>query len=272
MNPKAEFYLPADAKCGPVKYLCVSAHADDTEIMAFHGIKTSLEREDTEFNAVIVTDGAGSSRTGKYKNVTDADMVRLRNAEQKAVAEKAHYAGVWFLNYESRHERMRELIDDLKEIIIKISPKVIYTHNICDSHRTHIMTVSALIAALKELKDVYCPESLFGMETWRDLDWLPEKNKLLFDVSCSNGLDAELLSMFESQTAGGKRYDLAAVARREANATFSASHAVDNFTKISYGMDLLPLVKEEIPMSLYAVRLIDAFANEVIHNVKEFEK
>ena len=66
MNPKAEFYLPADAKCGPVKYLCVSAHADDTEIMAFHGIKTSHEREDTEFNAVLVTDGAGSSRPAAY--------------------------------------------------------------------------------------------------------------------------------------------------------------------------------------------------------------
>ena len=271
MNSKCEIYIPKNAKKGKIKYLCISAHADDTEIMAYHGIKKSLENENVEFNTVIVTDGAGSSRTGKYKNVTNEQMVKLRNAEQKAVADYAHYATVWFLNYESKHNRTAELISDLKEIIINLKPEVIYTHNICDSHKTHIMTVSAVVKALKEIKNIFLPEKFYGMETWRDLDWLAEKNKLIFDVSCNDGTDAKLLSMFESQTEGGKRYDLAAVARREANATFSASHQVDSYSKINYGMDLMPLVKDEIPMSLYAVGLIDGFVNEVISNLKPFE-
>ena len=40
------------------------------------------------------------------------------------------------------------------------------------------------------------------------------------------------------QIAGGKRYDLASMGRRRANATYWGSHGVDETTGLSYGMDM----------------------------------
>ena len=48
-------------------------------------------------------------------------------------------------------------------------------------------------------------------------------------------LPADLLRVFQSQIAGGKRYDLASLGRRLANATFFESHAVDQSEAIVWG-------------------------------------
>ncbi|MBN1552231.1 hypothetical protein JW979_12225 [bacterium] len=56
---------------------------------------------------------------------------------------------------------------------------------------------------------------------------------------------AALLSVFDSQIAGGKRYDLAAIGRRLANATFSQSHGVDESPAVSFAMDLTPLIQDD---------------------------
>ena len=62
---------------------------------------------------------------------------------------------------------------------------------------------------------------------WRDLDWLMDADKVVFDVSAHENLQAALLGVFDSQICGGKRYDLATMGRRRANATYFASHGVD---------------------------------------------
>jgi len=59
---------------------------------------------------------------------------------------------------------------------------------------------------------------------WRDLDWLVDSDKAPFDVSEHENLQAALLGVFDSQIAGGKRYDLASMGRRRANATYFESH------------------------------------------------
>ncbi|MEY4488185.1 MAG: hypothetical protein RIQ79_693, partial [Verrucomicrobiota bacterium] len=46
------------------------------------------------------------------------------------------------------------------------------------------------------------------------------------------------------QVAGGKRYDLAALGRRLAHATFHTSHATDRLRGITWAMDLTPLVAD----------------------------
>ena len=52
-----------------------------------------------------------------------------------------------------------------------------------------------------------------------------------------------LLGVFDSQVCGGKRYDLATMGRRRANATYLASHGVDESTSLIFGMDLTPLME-----------------------------
>ena len=50
--------------------------------------------------------------------------------------------------------------------------------------------------------------------------------------------------MFASQIAGGKRYDVAAIGRRAANATFHTSHRTDAAQAVVWAMDLTPLVAD----------------------------
>jgi hypothetical protein len=57
-------------------------------------------------------------------------------------------------------------------------------------------------------------------------------------------LAADLLKVFDSQISGGKRYDLATIGRRCANATFHTSHASDKVAGITWAVDLTPLVAD----------------------------
>jgi hypothetical protein len=80
---------------------------------------------------------------------------------------------------------------------------------------------------------------------WRNLDWLEDAEKVVMNVSGHDHLAAALNGIFDSQIAGGKRYDLATMGRRTANATFFDSHATDAASQLIFGMDLTPLVADE---------------------------
>ena len=84
------------------------------------------------------------------------------------------------------------------------------------------------------------------------------------DVSGRDNLAAALNGVFDSQIAGGKRYDLATAGRRAANATFFESHATDKATQLIFGMDLTPLVADEsIDITTYVCDLIGKFQSDV---------
>ncbi|MFP4541109.1 MAG: hypothetical protein ACLFR7_05730, partial [Opitutales bacterium] len=71
------------------------------------------------------------------------------------------------------------------------------------------------------------PERVLGCEVWRGLDWMPDDEKVPLDVSGNLELAQQLNGVFDSQIVGGKRYDLATIGRRRANATFLESHHAD---------------------------------------------
>jgi hypothetical protein len=82
------------------------------------------------------------------------------------------------------------------------------------------------------------PKSVCGCEVWRGLDWMMDGEKVAHHVAAHENLAAALNGVFDSQIAGGKRYDLATLGRRRANATFFESHAVDECESVSFAMDL----------------------------------
>ena len=67
--------------------------------------------------------------------------------------------------------------------------------------------------------------------------------------------------IFDSQITGGKRYDLAIIGRRSANATFIDSHTPDAATQLIYGIDPTPLVEDE------TTDILD-FMNDLIERFK----
>jgi hypothetical protein len=77
-----------------------------------------------------------------------------------------------------------------------------------------------------------------------------------------------LVALFDSQIAGGKRYDLATIGRRLANATYFASHAVDDMQQITFGMDLTPLIQDDsLDIAAYVVDFIKQFSDSVQANL-----
>lgn len=72
-----------------------------------------------------------------------------------------------------------------------------------------------------------------------------DEEKVVHRLDTHDNLAAALNGVFDSQISGGKRYDLAILGRRRANATFFESHAVDSCENIAFAMDLTPLVADE---------------------------
>ena len=67
-------------------HMGVVAHPDDLEILAQPGILECFGRKDRWFCGVVVTDGAGSPRSGPYASVGDREMVEIRRHEQRKAA------------------------------------------------------------------------------------------------------------------------------------------------------------------------------------------
>ena len=270
-QPTAEIYIPDDnpitAALARVTHLGIGAHQDDLEFMAFHGILSCFARDDQWFGGVTCTNGAGSSRSGPYATFSDAQMMAIRRQEQNTAATIGGYAAMIQLDYPSsaiKSPTAIELQSDLLAILTATRPDVVYTHNPADKHDTHIGVTVAALLAMRELPQDLRPKQVIGCEVWRNLDWLPDEAKVLMDVSGRDNLAAALNGVFDSQIAGGKRYDLATLGRRAANATFFNSHATDAATQLIFGLDLTPLVTDESKdIVSYVGDLIDQFNADV---------
>jgi LmbE family N-acetylglucosaminyl deacetylase len=239
---------PIGAALARTTHLGIGAHADDLEIMACHGILECYKRSDRWFTGVTMADGAGSARAGAFAGKTDAEMIAIRAREQKEAATLGEYSAVLLLNHASGAVKKADhagVAADLDALFARVAPDVVYTHNLADKHDTHVAVALRVIAAARRLSPEKRPRRVIGCEVWRDLDWLNDADKVQMPSDSTGTLPRDLLAQFASQIAGGKRYDLAALGRRVANATFFESHAVDESASLIWGMDLTPLVADE---------------------------
>src|SRR5918999_1828459 len=176
--------------------------------------------------AVIVTDGRGSARAGAYADVSDDEMRNTRLAEQKRAASRGNYALMIWLDHVS-----------------------------ADVKRAACPALAANSSAV---------ERVLGCEGWGGLDWLQAQDKVVLDVSTVEDRLMPLIGAFDSQIAGGKRYDLAAAGRKRANATFLESHAADRASAVEYAMDLTPLLRDPtLDVSRWTLPLVERFARDV---------
>jgi LmbE family N-acetylglucosaminyl deacetylase len=241
-------------------HMAISAHLDDIEIMAVEPILRCFQQPDFWFSAVVMSDGRGSPRDDLYKNYSDDEMRVVRIKEQKKASIIGEYTALVLLDYPSKAIKDptdKHTIDDLLLIFDAMSPQFIYTHNLADKHDTHVSTALRVIEALRRLPAAKRPKKLFGCEVWRSLDWLLDSDKVAFDLSAHENLQTALLSVYDSQICGGKRYDLATMGRRKANATYFETHDVDTAQGLSFGMDLTPLIEDD-------KKLINDFVQEHI--------
>ena len=115
------------------------------------------------------------------------------------------------------------------------------------------------------MPDSKLPRQIYGVEVWRSLDWLPEEYRVALPVHDPEGLQQALLRCHDSQVGGGKRYDVAILARQRANATLAASHQLDNGEACVLAMDLGPLVRDRAQdPGAWLARCFDAFRRELM--------
>lgn len=259
--------LPAAEGLARTTHMAIGAHQDDLEIMAYDGILKCFQQPDKWFCGIVVTDGSGSPRDDLYKNYSDEEMRAVRVVEQKKAAVVGEYGCQILLGYPSsaiKSSADTRPAEDLTNIFEVAQPEVVYTHNLTDKHDTHIGVALRVIEAIRALPVDKRPQKVYGCEVWRDLDWMVDDDKVAFDCSAHENLQAALLGVFDSQICGGKRYDLATMGRRRAHATYHASHATDKTTGLNFGQDLTPLIEDDMmdPVA-FADRLVQRFAEDV---------
>lgn len=271
-KPTADLYIPDGAEAATalarVTHLGIGAHQDDIEFMAIPGILDCFGKPERQFGGVICTNGAGSARTGPYANVSDKEMCRVRRNEQRTAAAIGQYGFVAQLDYTSAEAKtpgQADLIADLTAILLATRPAILFTHNLADKHETHVAVAVAALLAVRNLPKAKRPAKMYGCEMWRDLDWLPDPEKTVFDVSAHQNLQAALNVVYDSQIVGGKRYDLAAMGRRRAHATFLDSHAADKTELASVAMDLSPLIQDD---SLDVIEYVTGFIRQFEADVR----
>lgn len=251
-HPHASVFVPDQqplpAALARITHLGIGAHQDDLEIMAFHGIQTCRHQTGLSFGGITCTDGGGSARTGRYAGYSDEAMRQVRIAEQNQAAAIGGYGVMIQLGHPSadvKSPRHNGLRTDLITLLEALQPRVIYTHNPADKHDTHIGVLIAVVEAVRALPASRRPQQLLGCEVWRGLDWMLDEDKYLLPVGGQDHLFQSLVGLFDSQIAGGKRYDLATLGRARANATYHQSHQVDASDLVWFAMDLTPLINQD---------------------------
>ncbi len=270
-NPGADLFVPdgleVQAALARTTHLCIAAHQDDIEIMAYHGIAECFGQRDQWFTGVVVTNGAGSPRAGIYTAYTDEEMQKVRHLEQRKAAYVGEYTcqvQLGFTSAQVKNPNEQAVEEDLRQILEAAQPEIVYLHNLADKHDTHVAVALRAIAALRAVRGKVRPKKVYGCEVWRDLDWLPDADKQALPVSARLNIAAALVGVFDSQVSGGKRYDLATAGRRLANATYYASHSTDEESALSYAMDLTPLVDDpKLPVTDFVLAFVDRFRGEV---------
>lgn len=152
-HPKSDVFIPkattsAEEALSRVTHLCVAAHQDDIEIMAYAGITIALDQPGKSFGGVVVTNGAGSPRTGAYAHLTDEQMQDVRREEQRKAAEMGRYAIQIQLAHPSSEVKKAgqpDVVADLVKIFSSCRPEVVYLHNPADKHDTHVAVLGRCV-------------------------------------------------------------------------------------------------------------------------------
>lgn len=259
--------VPERRALGRTTHLAIGAHPDDLEIMAAAPILECFQDEDRWFGGVVVTDGRGSPRHGPYEDYSEDRMRQVRMQEQRKAAVIGEYGSMVMLDYPSRAVRDRgdhRPVEDIISLLTAAQPRFVFTHNLADKHDTHVAVAVRVVRAIRALPESSRPERLYGCAVWRTLDWMVDADKVSFDLSAHENLQAALIGVFDSQIRGGKRYDLATLGRRRADATYFESHHVDASDGLAHAMDLTPLIAApDLDVRTFIRAHIDRFAADV---------
>jgi LmbE family N-acetylglucosaminyl deacetylase len=259
--------MPQSDGLSRTTHLAIGAHPDDVEIIGIEGISKCYQSETDWFTGIVVTNGAGSLRSGRYTSASDEEMIAVRQQEQSAAAEIGRYAAVVQMACESSQlqgDINESVVAMLQNVLEQARPHTVYLHSPVDRHITHIGVCMHALEALRRLNEKDLPVRIWGVEVWRSMDWVDAGQRVLLDVSGGKELQGRLLGQYQSQLVKGKRYDIALAGRNIANATLASEDAIDTIESACFALDLNSLVgKNPISIGEYLEDLLGRFSNDL---------
>jgi LmbE family N-acetylglucosaminyl deacetylase len=207
--------------------------------------------------------------TADHEQAYDLTGVRRADGRRQLEERVSQPAGASCIaagvDFEKNSSTDPHLANVLYEILQQLNPQIIYTHHPFDKHPTHRAVYRAVMEALRRLPTIQQPKKLFGGEVWRSLDWVTDDDKICLDVSANPELLEKLISVFDSQLSGGKRYDLATLGRYRANATYATPYTTDQALLIAHAIDLMPLLHNtQLTLQEFALGFVDRFRKQII--------
>jgi LmbE family N-acetylglucosaminyl deacetylase len=201
-------------------------------------------------------------------------MRAIRREEQREAARLGRYNLQIQLAHPSADVKRKDgagLNADLDLIFGSVRPGTVYLHNPADSHDTHVALLLRCLEAIARLPAARRPARVLGCEVWRGLDWLLPGDKVALDAGADPGLARKLLAVFDSQVAGGKRYDEATLGRRAANATFSEPRVVDRALGVTFAIDLTPVTRPGGPSVLeHTLAQVERLKADVAERLRKY--
>jgi LmbE family N-acetylglucosaminyl deacetylase len=191
--------------------------------------------------------------------------------EQRKAAMAGDYACQIQLGFPSsvaKDGSNEDIVVYLKAIFEGARPEIVYLHNPADKHDTHVAVCLRAIAALRQLPEEARPQRVYGCEVWRGLEWLFDDDKQLLRLYDRPNIAEAVCGVFDSQISGGKRYDRAVHGRHLANATFHESHEVDKLERLSFAMDLMPLIEDpSLDIADHTLGLLRNLKNDITDRI-----
>lgn len=273
---EADVFVPDGASCesalASVTHLGIGAHADDLEIMAYHGIRCGQGDAGARFGGVVCTDGAGAPRAGSFASATDDEMCAIRRDEQREAARRGGYAAIVQLGHASESVKQgvsSEVVQDLTAMLSATRPEVVYTHNPIDAHVTHLGVCAAVIDAIRSLPVGSRPGRVLGCECWRGLDWLGAADKTWLDLGHDRESWSHLIESFASQTEG-RPYAKGALGRARANAVFREAYEAGGDAHSWLAIDLTSVVRDDGPnLETFVREHLERFTDEVLESLRQ---
>jgi LmbE family N-acetylglucosaminyl deacetylase len=173
-----------------LKILAIGAHGDDIEL-GCGGTLAKAIKQGHEVTMVVVTGTGFTDLNGK--------VIRTQELAEKEIKDAAKVLGVsslHVLNYDDTSVPYSvDLINDLENIICSISPDIIFTHFIFDTHQDHIRTAHSTISASRNQNTIllYEPINPSGQ------GYVPFRPQVYVDISNYVDFKTEALKSHVSQ-------------------------------------------------------------------------
>jgi LmbE family N-acetylglucosaminyl deacetylase len=138
-----------------MNYLFVAAHLDDIELAA-GGLITRLTSKGVNVTMLVLSESDYSNWQG--------EILREKNQaiEEGIAAAKILGAGLEILDFPTKDiQYTSTVVEAIEKRIVNFNADVVFTHNVNDTHQSHISVAKATLSAARRIQSIFFYEPMF---------------------------------------------------------------------------------------------------------------